>query len=290
MAIGGVTLRLTSLARGLALTMALAVTLLAISRRARETARGWIASPVSALAVLTTFAFILSLGPEIYAWGRPITGASLYALFYHYVPGFDGLRAPARYGMIVTLGLAALAGHGAAAIDRLRYGLPVLGLATMLMVVESWAAPIPLNVNSTEYKQNGLTPLPDTLAVGNGMPAVYRFVATLPPDSALIELPFGEIAFETRYMFYSTTHWRRLVNGYSGGGPDEYGLWAERFKDVLIRPDAAWQSVIDSRATHLIVHEGSYVEDRGRRISEWAAAHGGREVRVFGSDHLFEVR
>ena len=65
------------------------------------------------------------------------------------------------------------------------------------------------------------------------MPAVYRFVAQLPASSALIELPFGEVAFETRYMFYSTTHWRPLVNGYSGGAPDQYGLWAERLKDAL---------------------------------------------------------
>jgi hypothetical protein len=119
---------------------------------------------------------------------------------------------------------------------------------------------------------------------------VYRFVATLAPSSALIELPFGEIAFETRYMFYSTVHWRRLVNGYSGGAPDDYGLWAERFKDILIRPDSAWQSVVDSRATHVVVHEGSYEGDRGPRISTWAAEHGAREVAAFGSDRVFRVR
>ena len=290
MAVGGVTLRLTNLVRGLASAAVLAAAILAVSRRSRATARGVMASPVGTLMIVTIFAFVMSLGPEMFAWGRPITGTSLYSLFYQYVPGFDGVRVPARYGMIVALGLAALAGHGAAVLVRVRYGLPVLALTAICMVAESWAAPIPLNVNSTEYKQNGLVPLPDTLPALDEIPAVYRFVATLPPESALIELPFGEIAFETRYMFYSTAHWRRLVNGYSGGGPDEYGLWAERFKDFLIRPDAAWQAVVDSRATHLIVHEGSYAADRGQRISEWAAAHGAREVRIFGSDHLFEIR
>ncbi len=97
------------------------------------------------------------------------------------------------------------------------------------------------------------------------------------------------MAFETRYMFYSTFHWRRLVNGYSGGGPDEYGLWAERFKEILAEPEQAWHAVLETRATHIVVHEGSYAEGRGRLISAWAAAHGAREVGAFDSDRVFAV-
>src|SRR5439155_26002102 len=126
-----------------------------------------------------------------------------------------------------------------------------------------------INQHGTTYKQRGLAPLPGTLAVGDAIPAVYRFAAQLPPSSALLELPFGEADFETRYMFYSTAHWRPLVNGYSGGAPDEYGLWAEHLQDALDDSDSAWRAVRESRATHIIVHEGSYTGDRGRRISEW---------------------
>ena len=108
---------------------------------------------------------------------------------------------------------------------------------SVLLVAESWAVPIEVNVNSIDYKQHDLMPLPDTLPTAADLPAVYRFVERLPASSVLIELPFGEVAFETRYMFYSTFHWRRLVNGYSGGGPGEYGLWAERFKEILAEPE-----------------------------------------------------
>ena len=90
-------------------------------------------------------------------------------------------------------------------------------------------------------------------------------------------------------MFYSTLHWRRLVNGYSGGAPAQYSLWAERFKDVLDRSQPAWQAVVESRATHIVVHEGSYLEGGGQQISEWVRAHGGRELAVFGSDRVFSV-
>jgi hypothetical protein len=214
---------------------------------------------------------------------------NVYALFYDFVPGFDGLRVPARFAMIVAAGLAVLAGCGARSLARLRYGTAVIALATMLVVVESWAVPIFVNVNSTDYKQAGLAALPGTVALGSSTPAVYRFIARLPPSTALIELPFGEVAYETRYMFYSIAHWRALVNGYSGGAPDSYGLWAERFKDVRDRPDAAWQAVIESRASHLVVHEASYLGDRGAWVSDWARTHGAQEVAVFGTDRVFLV-
>jgi len=71
----------------------------------------------------------------------------------------------------------------------------------------------------------------------------------------LLELPIGEVAFETRYMFYSTLHWRPLVNGYSGGAPLEYGLWAEQLSEATEVPDVAWRAVLASRATHIVVHE-----------------------------------
>jgi hypothetical protein len=53
---------------------------------------------------------------------------------------------------------------------------------------------------------------------------VYRFAAQLPDSAVLIEFPLGEPAFDIRYMFYSTLHWRRLVNGYSGGAPLQYEI------------------------------------------------------------------
>jgi hypothetical protein len=106
----------------------------------------------------------------------------------------------------------------------------------------------------------------------------------------LLELPIGEVAFETRYMFYSTSHWRALVNGYSGGAPAEYGIWAEQLIGAIEAPDTAWQAVLASRATHIIVHEGSYTGDQGSQISDFVRAHGGRELGVFGSDRVFAVR
>ncbi len=288
--VAGIDFRLTSLGRGVLVAAALALALVAISQRARSAARLWFASPVSTLCIVTLFAFAMSLGPDIHARARPVEDWNIYALFYDHVPGFDGLRVPARYAMIVALGLAGLAGIGGGGIARRRHGPLMVAVAAALMTAEAWASPIPINVTSAEYTQSGLAPLPDHLPARAEMPPVYRFVATLPPSSALIELPFGEVAFEIRYMYFSTLHWRPLVNGYSGGAPDLYGLWAEQLRDLSRQPGQAWQAVIDSHATHLIVHEGSYLGEAGPRTSAWAVAHGAREVAAFGSDRIFEVR
>ena len=190
--------------------------------------------------------------------------------------------------MIVMFGLAALAAIGVAAIDRhrQRYAGAIAGA---LIVLEGMAVPIPVNQDSTGYAQLGLVPLPRFVAMGDDAPAVYRFIAQLPPSSVVVELPLGEPAFDVRYMFYSTLHWKRLVNGYSGGAPLRYEFLTEAVKDVATRPDRAWQAIVDSRATHAVVHEGAYVDERGRRFGDFLLAHGARDVAVFGTDRVFAL-
>ncbi len=53
---------------------------------------------------------------------------------------------------------------------------------------------------------------------------VYRQLAAMPDVQAVAEFPFGDPAWELRYVYYSTVHWKRLVNGYSGGFPRSYNV------------------------------------------------------------------
>jgi len=238
----------------------------------------------------------MSFGPDIHAKGRSVAETNVYTLFYNHVPGFDGLRVPARYAMIAALALAALAGLGVAALDpstrspratsRRAYA-PLL--AGGLIVLEAIAVPIPINQNSTDYKDASLTPLPASVAAGAELPPVYGFLAQLPASAVVVELPLGEPAFDVRYMFYSTTHWKRLVNGYSGGAPIEYGLLSESLKDTMSRPARAWQALRDSTATYIVLHEAFYKGDRGARLGAWLRANGAREVASFGSDRVFAL-
>jgi uncharacterized membrane protein YdjX (TVP38/TMEM64 family) len=289
-------LKITSVSRAAGLGVAVTTIALAFSRSSRAALAAWLRSPAAWLVLVTLFAIAMSFGPDIHAKGRSVAETNVYTLFYNHVPGFDGLRVPARYAMIAALALAALAGLGVAALDpstrspratsRRAYA-PLL--AGGLIVLEAIAVPIPINQNSTDYKDASLTPLPASVAAGAALPPVYGFLAQLPASAVVVELPLGEPAFDVRYMFYSTTHWKRLVNGYSGGAPIEYGLLSESLKDTMSRPARAWQALRDSTATHIVLHEAFYKGDRGARLNAWLRANGAREVASFGSDRVFDL-
>jgi hypothetical protein len=276
--IGPVKVAVTDFVRVLLLTTALAAALLVTSRRARRTAVSCLSAPVGILTILLVFSVFMSFGPHIDSRGRTIAPENIYSLFYAYVPGFDGLRVPARFGMISAFLLACLAAYGGSAAERFRRGRTLVAAAGVLMVMEAVALPLSLNDNSVDYKQTDLTPLPPFVTMGDRAPGIYRAVAGLPSSAAILEMPFGEVAFEVRYEFYSTNHWHQLLNGYSGGSPVEYGLLVEMLKDTLVRPERAWDALSHSGATHVLVHEGSFADDHGRRISDWLRSHGASEV------------
>jgi hypothetical protein len=106
---------------------------------------GW-PNPPGLYVGLTLVGVIASFGPRLkmgHLRLRP-----LYAQLYDLIPGFDALRAPGRFGILVTTGLAVLAGFGAAAVARgLRrpgWRAVALGGLGALAAVEAWAVPLPL--------------------------------------------------------------------------------------------------------------------------------------------------
>ncbi len=283
-------LKITSFDRALLFVVGLATLLVAISPTARQRSRLWAASPVGIFTLLTLLAVAMSFGPHVHAKGRLVEEHNVYAALFAYVPGYDGLRVPARFAMIVALGLATLASFGTAALDR-RFGRRAVIAAGALMFVESLAVPIGLNGTAVDYKHAGLAPLPPAVGVGSSTPEVYRFVGQLPRGAAVVELPLGEPAFDVRYMFYSAaTRFVPLVNGYSGGAPDEYGFLTESLFDALKRPDRAWSGLVATGATHVIVHEGSYAESGGDAVSAWLRSRGAEELAAFGRDRVFALR
>jgi hypothetical protein len=283
------TVKITAFGRTALVTTALLTILLALSSRVRRTMWAWIRSPIAIFCLLTVLAAVMSFGPNIHAKGRLVEDTNLYGMFYRYVPGFDGLRVPARFAMVVALGLSVLTGLGVSLFPSSLGRRSVLVGVGAIILAESFAAPIPINQNSPDYKQSGLAPLPDVVSIHSGVPPVYRFLSTLPESSAVVELPLGEPAFDVRYMFYSTLHWRKLVNGYSGGAPLEYEQLRSGLEEALKRPERGWQLVSGTGATHVIVHEAFYSRDRGLLVSQWLRDHGAREVASFGSDHVFAL-
>jgi hypothetical protein len=283
-------LTVVRLDRAALIATAATIAWLTASRRARRALRGWIRSPVAILAVIVAFAVLMSFGPAITSRGRVVDQASLYGWFFAHVPGFDGLRVPARFGMIVALGLAGLAAVALRELDRDRRRPIAAALACAVFLIESAAVPLPIDQNDTVYAQRDLAPLPASVGLDGAAPTVYRSVQRLPASAVLLELPLGEPAYDVRYMFYAIEHGHALVNGYSGGAPDDYGLLAQTLADLPERADAGWRAILDSAATHVLVHEAAYADGRGRSISALLRGRGARELAVAGTDHLFAIR
>jgi hypothetical protein len=74
-------------------------------------------------------AWWLSLGPAPTSLGRPIDLAAPYRVLFEHVPGFSGLRVPARLAMIVVLMISVLGGFGSAWMATKSWGRLALAAA-----------------------------------------------------------------------------------------------------------------------------------------------------------------
>jgi len=158
-------------------------------------ARVW----VPAAAALALLLAALSLGRDVVAFGHRL-GPGPYRLLYDWVPGFRLVRIPERLGLLAMLFVALLVARGLSLVRAAR--LPLV--ATLL------AAAVPLE---------HLSPLPftETVPVGRAVPAVYSWLAA-DRTQALAELPVrgeGLVREETVEMYFSTYHWKPIIEGYT---------------------------------------------------------------------------
>ena len=274
--------KMTSVSRTLGWSAVLCGVICAASADQRRRVRAWLASTPGILTLIVVGAIAMSFGPDIHSHGRQIAEWSAYRFFYDHVPGFDGVRVPARFDMVVLFGLAALAAFAV----RSRTAAVAAGV---LVLVESLAVPIAINQNDTNYKQRHLAPLPDRVSL-DARHDLDAFISRLPAGAAIVELPLGEPAFDVRYMIASTRHWRPLVNGYSGGAPPDYVRLDQALQEFLVRGDRAWQALAESGATHAVVHEALYAEGRGPAMTAWLRSHGARDVAAFGADRVLVLK
>jgi hypothetical protein len=287
--IGPLPISVRSLGRtGQILLIVLAV-LVAISPRVRTFGREWLGTIAGFAIAATVFSIAMSFGPEVHSMGRELRGTGPYAFFYSHVLGYDGLRVPARFGMLVMLFLSVAAGAGVSQLEhRLRRGAAIALLIGFVAVVESIAAPIV--INGTAPDPIYANP-PARLLTGDDVPDAYKFLKTLPsPGTVVVEFPLGEWAYELSYVYYSTVHWHPLLNGYSGTFPLSYTLRAVTLRRPEENPAAAWETLVTSGATHVVVHEGFYRDGGGKLISDWLSARGARLVAAFDGDKIFEVK
>jgi hypothetical protein len=228
----------------------------------------------------------LSLGPLPRALGRPLELAAPYRLLFDHVPGFDGLRVPARFAMIACLMLAVLGGYGAAALATRRIGCVVLASVAVAFLAEGASWPFLLNGMSPP---EGFNAPEARLYPPSRAPAIYNVIARLPAEVVLAELPLGQPDFDLQAMYYSTVHWRKLSNGYSGFFPPHYGRLTVALTEVPRHPQISWDALRETGVTHVLVHEGAYLGNEGRATSTALQRLGAVELFRNRSDVLLAL-
>jgi hypothetical protein len=165
---------------------------------------------------------VLGLGP---VWNdHPLP----YQWLARWVPGFSTMRVPERFIILATLGVAGLAGLGAA---RLQGGVGRLlpagarigrGAVAGAVLVALWIDWLP------HEARLALRRFP-TLAEA---PPVYHWLAEHGEGGPLLEVPARQGGFaaaeqHARSQYFSTLHWLPLLGGYSGYQPAFLDVYAE---------------------------------------------------------------
>jgi hypothetical protein len=249
--------------------------LLALSPRPRQQAARLLRSPVMFALFAVLLAIWLSLGPTPSAGAAHISGFGLYGVLQDFVPGYNGLRVPARFAMLAGLFLAILAGYG---IKFLTLNTALLTTVSVLVVLEGFA--VPLEINRT-WRQYEAMP-PARVYPRAAAPLVYQRVAALPEGAVITEFPFGDGAWEIRYTFYSAAHWKPITNGYSGAFPPSYRERMAYLQRAPANPDGSWRILRDTGTTHVIVHRNAFAKSEDADTLEaWLKSHGARQIERF---------
>jgi hypothetical protein len=287
LSIAGILVRKRDTIRLLAGIAILMSALLAASPLVRRIARGMPESTLGFFIGAVVTAAWLSLGPTMYANGRPI-GPGLYDIFYRWVPGFDGLRVVSLYFMLVAFFLAVLAGLGAAALvaDGRRAARPLVVAGMIAVMAESWSVP---TISNVPLEAHGHAPPPAEVVDVPQLTGVYGVIRDLPEGTVVAEFPFGDQAYEIQYVFYAGYHRKPVVNGYSGFSPVSYVRVREQLSRTPLAADA-WNALLSSGATHAIVHEAAFLDRQGIEVSAWLRRHGAHEIAGAGLDRVFQLR
>jgi hypothetical protein len=156
-----------------------------------------------------------------------------HTFLYEAVPGFQAVRAPARWAAIAYLGLSMMLAVPTALIGRRREWVALI--VPLLLVLETRVAPIRWYMAVPEA------------------PDVYRWLAKQPGRGAVVELPIDVAGSEYLYLLRATEHHKPLVNGVSGFTPPVTARLTAMSKSDPI-PDDFVDELRRIGVEHVIVH------------------------------------
>ena len=122
------------------------------------------------------------------------------------------------------------------------------------------------------------------------VPAIYRAEA-MRGAKAIVSLPDyharPEWFFEPDYLYYSTGHWRSIVNGYGRSSPPDYLALISAIS--TFPAPAAAEAMRRAGVDHVVLHTTRYQSDPAELVRSAKASVDFQLVGTVDADYLFKV-
>ncbi len=243
---------------------------------------------------------ILSFGPLLHLGRQTVHDPFLiplpYALFYYIIPGFQGIRNSARWEMLFILAMAiviALIFHLVTKKYSLRRKI-FLYSTLILFTIAEFNFPMQF-INTIPQKKD--------------FPKVYSWIATTPPESIFIEMPIYTwdmqpyVFAENMREYYSTIHYKKMVNGASGYSPEPWMQMVRKIMSTFPSKDSV--NILRSlKVDYIILHKSEYdrlekdkviIQERlfkngEQTYNELMKNEGIELINKFGEDYVIKIQ
>jgi len=218
-----------------------------------------------------------------------VTAALSYPIFFdplaRLLPGLGAMRVPTRFNAFTSLAIVWLA---AAAIDRRLRGWRPPARRRNALIVTVLAALLLLEVCPRQVGWEELEEEDD-------FPDVTQWIADQPDIHAVLEIPLTDPSLpapylvNVSYMYYSTLHWKPLVNGYSAHAP----FTAEWLSQRCCWPAPDAETLARLRlwgVTHILIHRSELPLSQRQELERWEATAQAERLYAGGGDRVYRIR
>jgi hypothetical protein len=192
----------------------------------------------------TLFYLLLALGSVLMYASWPIE----VWRYVYWLPGFNFIRVPSRFVLLLMLALSVLAGMG---VDRLAVQMP--------RTLKTIAAAVIATLLLGEYASFPFGSVPYSVDI----PPIDRWLDTQPKPFVIAEVPVpspGDLGAlvrpQTTSMLHETAHWQKTIHGYSG---IRRAFHEQLYLELTAFPDE--KSISSLRAVgvnYIVVHTDTY--------------------------------
>ncbi len=254
---------------------------------------------IKGLTASAILGIILSLGPFLHLFRatihKPFPIPLPYSLFYFLFPGFNGFRNSSRFEILFILTIAILIAYVLKNFFKKTNKIKLGIISAVLILGIIYEFNFPINFYPILQKKD--------------FPKVYTWLDKTPKETVIIEMPIFTwnmqpyVFNENWRLYYSTVHFRNMINGASGFSPFPW----QDFVIKVLREFPSNNSILElkkRRVDLIIFHKEEYDNlnknnfslsgkkiDNGKTLFDVLIKNPNLKlIKVFNQDYVFRIK